>query len=625
MGGKSSHKKHQNSGASGKIQADSETLQENNQSQVQAKIDQPKVKEGIDTSSFAKWQRALAKLLNDLRGCGASLDVDVPRIAILGNQSAGKSSVVESVSGVNLPRSQGTCTRCPMEVRLTPSNEDWRCKVFLRFSKNSDGSFRSTVVEQPFGEVMHDPSEVEERLRRAQLAILNPSKPADSFLAHDYNIVNPPKPEVSFSDNCVCIDVSGPDLTNLSFVDLPEDIQTQFGAGLTREVDPNLERTIGVLTKTDLLMEGELRRWQDILQGKIEPMKHGYFAVCNPAVQQLEDGISFEQARENERAQFRQPKWASLPPQFIDRLGTEKLVKRLSRLLEQLVQKKLPSLIQQFQDLHEDVVRELEKLPKEIKEDEAVAVVGRMCQSFARDLDEATLGSCNRADFIHKLRNGIFARYRNNISVTMNDLIEEIGKDALEFIDCVMTIEESIDTSNIHDYLTLKDKMLQALLKRRELISEKQLEREGYPEYEIRDIREKNADLVKSALALLIEAGHSTDVISLKARPGENSEEMTIGSEMMSYWKIAFKRVIDTIPGIMDSLFSRRVAQACLEAIQISVGIHSENAKEICMRYVAEQEDLKNLRNEYKAKKDRLKQGLVAISNFQRAGHRRNA
>jgi GTPase SAR1 family protein len=48
---------------------------------------------------------------------GASHFLDVPRIVVVGDQSAGKSSIIQRICGVDLPRSEGTCTRCPMEVR----------------------------------------------------------------------------------------------------------------------------------------------------------------------------------------------------------------------------------------------------------------------------------------------------------------------------------------------------------------------------------------------------------------------------------------------------------------------------------------------------------------------------
>lgn len=56
---------------------------------------------GISSSSFAKSSGELIGLVNELRASGASLVLDVPRIVVIGNQSAGKSSLVEAISGVS--------------------------------------------------------------------------------------------------------------------------------------------------------------------------------------------------------------------------------------------------------------------------------------------------------------------------------------------------------------------------------------------------------------------------------------------------------------------------------------------------------------------------------------------
>ena len=71
----------------------------------------------------------------------------------------------------------------------------------------------------PFGGVITDKSRVEERIRRAQRAILNPSVGHETFLSGPDG--EPDKMELSFSKNCVCLELSGPDLTDLSFCDLP--------------------------------------------------------------------------------------------------------------------------------------------------------------------------------------------------------------------------------------------------------------------------------------------------------------------------------------------------------------------------------------------------------------------
>ena len=72
-----------------------------------------------------------------------------------------------------------------------------------------------------FGDTIYEEakSEVEDRIRRAQLAILNPSKIASFYLnASDWEIDTS---ESSFSKDCVTLEISGPDVADLSFCDLP--------------------------------------------------------------------------------------------------------------------------------------------------------------------------------------------------------------------------------------------------------------------------------------------------------------------------------------------------------------------------------------------------------------------
>jgi len=76
-----------------------------------------------------------------------------------------------------------------------------------------------TAQNIPFGRVIRDKNEVEERIRRAQRAILRPSQNPDTFLSGpDEDSGNR---ELTFSKNCVSLEISGPELTDLSFCDLP--------------------------------------------------------------------------------------------------------------------------------------------------------------------------------------------------------------------------------------------------------------------------------------------------------------------------------------------------------------------------------------------------------------------
>lgn len=160
-------------------------------------------------------------------------------IAVIGSQSAGKSSLIESISGITLPRAAGTCTRyctltslffvrsvsyigdrCPTECRLSYSDKPWACQVVLRKTFDKQGQPLGVAENILFGSAITKKSDVEERIRRAQRAILNPSMRPETFLSGPDGELDG-KPELSFSKNCVCLALSGPDLTDLSFCDLP--------------------------------------------------------------------------------------------------------------------------------------------------------------------------------------------------------------------------------------------------------------------------------------------------------------------------------------------------------------------------------------------------------------------
>ena len=89
----------------------------------------------------------------------------------------------------------------------------------LRKTFDKQGQPLGISGNDPFGPVITDKKEVEERIRRAQRAILNPSISHGTFLLGPDR--EPDIPELSFSKNCVCLELTGPDLTDLSFCDLP--------------------------------------------------------------------------------------------------------------------------------------------------------------------------------------------------------------------------------------------------------------------------------------------------------------------------------------------------------------------------------------------------------------------
>ena len=77
----------------------------------------------------------------------------------------------------------------------------------------------SELSKEPFGDDITDSVSVKDRVERAQLAILNPSLPAETFLGANVGLGVPT--ELSFSSSIVCLEITGPEYSDISFVDLP--------------------------------------------------------------------------------------------------------------------------------------------------------------------------------------------------------------------------------------------------------------------------------------------------------------------------------------------------------------------------------------------------------------------
>ena len=111
--------------------------------------------------------------------------------------------------------------RCPTECRLSRSQEPWQCTVSLHILKDSEGRSLGHPKVERFGDVIHKKNEVEDRIRRAQQAILNPNTDYRAFLDDDIDQTDPISEEVKFSSNYISLEIRGEDVEDLSFCDLP--------------------------------------------------------------------------------------------------------------------------------------------------------------------------------------------------------------------------------------------------------------------------------------------------------------------------------------------------------------------------------------------------------------------
>ncbi|KAK7040881.1 hypothetical protein VNI00_009477 [Paramarasmius palmivorus] len=382
----------------------------------------------ISGSSYAQRRKELLTLVNQLRAVGAQSDLDLPRITIIGNQSAGKSSVVEAISGViNLPRDAGTCTRCPIECRLSSTSGTWRCHIKIRQEYDEQGKRLAEIKEVPFGSTILSREEVEPTLRKAQFAVLNPRLDKKTVLSTSVDQLDslPTNGKsFSFSRNVVCVDLEGPELTDLSFIDLPgiiqnapddetirlveelvlshtqgnclilvalpmtDDIENQKALRLARQVDPTGQRTIGVMTKPDMLGPGSrkaLDLWVDVIEGRRHPLVHGYYCTRQPNDDERSKGVSPAQARSLEEHFFKETlPWSKST--HMQRFGTENLTSALSRLLIHVIDQSLPGIKEEATKQLSMFRDDLSGLPVPIEEEPATYVLNEVI-AFSADFD----------------------------------------------------------------------------------------------------------------------------------------------------------------------------------------------------------------------------------------------
>ncbi|KAI0002262.1 P-loop containing nucleoside triphosphate hydrolase protein [Russula compacta] len=389
---------------------------------------------GLSDPLFAARRKSMFEFLTRVRALGADVDLDIPAIAVIGWQSAGKSSLIEAISGITLPRASGTCTRCPTECQLAHSDAPWTCTVALQLNTAADGRDLQNPQKIQFGQPITEKSEVTERIRRAQRAILSPSTPPDVFLSGA-----DPDQEVPFSRNRIVLHISGPDVADLNFIDLPglfvggeeqdiklirdlamsyiekpsciilltvaceTDFVNQGAHRLAKEYDPQGERTIGVLTKPDRIPPTEEENWLPYIRGEREDTTMWFCVKC-PNTQAINEGITWEEAREEESRFFsHNAAWSTLEEGFKQRLGTGHLTRCLSDKLCELIAERLPDIEQELNKLLEKTNRDLNNLPPP-PSSAPLREILRLITEFTRAVEKQSEGIPGRDGLLPQIR-----------------------------------------------------------------------------------------------------------------------------------------------------------------------------------------------------------------------------
>ncbi|XP_058139022.1 dynamin-1-like protein isoform X7 [Dasypus novemcinctus] len=302
---------------------------------------------------------ALIPVINKLQDVFNTVGADIiqlPQIVVVGTQSSGKSSVLESLVGRDLlPRGTGIVTRRPLILQLV--------HVSQGDQRKTTGEENGVEAEE-WGKFLHtknklytDFDEIRQEIENETERISGNNKGVSPEPIHlkifSPNVVNltlvdlPGMTKVPVGDQPKDIElqirelilrfISNPNSIILAVTAANTDMATSEALKISREVDPDGRRTLAVITKLDLMDAGTDA--MDVLMGRVIPVKLGIIGIVNRSQLDINNKKSVTDSIRDEYA-FLQKKYPSLA----NRNGTKYLARTLNRLLMHHIRDCLPEL-----------------------------------------------------------------------------------------------------------------------------------------------------------------------------------------------------------------------------------------------------------------------------------------
>ncbi|XP_035676389.1 dynamin-1-like protein isoform X8 [Branchiostoma floridae] len=311
---------------------------------------------------------ALIPVINKLQDVFNTVGTDsiqLPQIVVIGTQSSGKSSVLESLVGRDfLPRGTGIVTRRPLVLQLVHVNSEEK----KRPSEDEDGGHKQDIKEhahvEEWGKFLHtknkiytDFDEIRQEIENETDRVTGTNKgiidDAIHLKIYSPKVLNltlvdlpgitkvpvgdqPPDIEVQIREMCLKY-IANPNSIILAVTSANTDMATSEALKFAKEVDPDGRRTLAVITKLDLMDAGTDAH--DVLMGRVIPVKLGIIGVVNRSQMDINKRKPIEEAIKDEAA-FMQRKYPSLA----SRNGTSHLARTLNRLLMHHIRDCLPDL-----------------------------------------------------------------------------------------------------------------------------------------------------------------------------------------------------------------------------------------------------------------------------------------
>lgn len=358
-------------------------------------------------------QLELLDAVDQLRLQGIDHYISLPQIIVCGDQSSGKSSVLEAISGVPFPVKSNLCTRFPTELILRRSPHPDVTVSIIPHKLLAKPEKEKTL--SAFHEKLDNFEGIPELIESAKIAM---------GISMQGN---------GFSKDLLRIEISGPHHPHLTIVDLPglihsetkqqsasdvelvrdvvqtymkqprsiilavvsakNDFANQIVLKLARSTDPQGKRTMGVITKPDILVEGSGTEamFVSLAENKEVEFNLGWHVLRNLDSEKINGSSLLHRRNEEEEAFFAEGVWSQLPPSM---LGVKKLRTKLSEVLLQQVATELPSLIKDIDGKLRDCTYLLYQLgePRATVHEQRL-FIARIAEKFQYLIHEINIGT----------------------------------------------------------------------------------------------------------------------------------------------------------------------------------------------------------------------------------------
>ncbi|KAJ7684549.1 Dynamin central region-domain-containing protein [Mycena polygramma] len=356
----------------------------------------------------------------------SAAQIDLPQICVLGSQSSGKSSVLENIVGRDfLPRGSGIVTRRPLVLQLI-NRTATAPGAAAPTSPTTNGAPQVNGTEKAadkqanadeWGEFLHLPGEKFYDFNKIREEIV---RDTEAKTGRNAGISPQPINLRIFSPNVLTLTlVDLPGLTKVPVGDQPRDIEKQIrdmlmkyiakpaciilavtaanqdlanseGLKMAREVDPEGNRTIGVLTKVDLMDVGT--DVVDILAGRIIPLRLGYVPVVNRGQRDIDSNRPITYALEKEREFFDNHASYRGKSQYC---GTPFLAHKLNTILKLHIRNTLPDIKARITQQLQRFTAELQTLGGPLGDHNSANVVLSVITEFTSEFRTVIDGNTN--------------------------------------------------------------------------------------------------------------------------------------------------------------------------------------------------------------------------------------